>query len=44
MRRKLLEVGAELTLARTLEVADKCKKVEGQMAALSVKKPLNSML
>jgi len=38
VRRKLLEVGAELTLARTLEVADKCEKVEGQMAALSVKK------
>ena len=32
IRRKLLEEGDALTLARTLEIADQCKKVESQMA------------
>ena len=34
---KLLETGAELTLDKALQIADKCEKVEGQMAALSSK-------
>ena len=37
VRRKLLEAGDELTLAKAMKVADKCEKVESQMAALSVK-------
>ena len=37
VRRKLLETGDELTLEKTLKVADKCEKIEMLMAALSVK-------
>lgn len=37
IRRKLLEEGQDLTLARTLQIADQCEKVEAQMAALSTK-------
>ena len=37
IKRKLLEEGQGLNLTRTLEVAAKCKKIETQLAALSVK-------
>ncbi len=36
VRRKLLEEGTDLTLARTLEIAAQCERVELQMAALHV--------
>ena len=36
LRRKLLEVGPELTLARTLELAGQCEELDTQMAMLSV--------
>ena len=36
LRRKLLEAGQELTLARTLDLAGQCEEVEMQMAKLSV--------
>lgn len=36
VRRKLLEEGPGLTLARTLEVASQCERVEEQLAAMSV--------
>ena len=35
-RRKLLEVGPELTLARALELAGQCEELDTQMAMLSV--------
>ena len=36
LRRKLLEVGPELTLARTLELAGQCEELDTQMAMRSV--------
>lgn len=36
VRRKLLEEGRELTLARTLEVASQCERIEEQMTAMSL--------
>ena len=36
LRRKLLEEGQGLTLARTLEFAQQCEKVDAQMASLSL--------
>lgn len=36
MQRKLLEDGPGLTLARALEVASQCERVEEQMAAMSI--------
>ena len=35
LRRKLLEEGKDLTLARTLEIAEQCESIETHMAALS---------
>ena len=37
MRRKLLEEREELTLARTLELAEQCESVEHQMSQLSMR-------
>ena len=39
VRRKLLEERAELTLARTLEIAEQCESVDRQMSHLSVSGP-----
>lgn len=36
VRRKLLEEGRGLTLARTLELASQCERIEEQMAAMSL--------
>ena len=36
VRRKLLEEGDTLTLARTLELASQCERIEEQMAAMSL--------
>ena len=36
LRRKLLEEGQTLTLARTIELAEQCEKVDAQMSSLSV--------
>ena len=42
LRRKLLEEGAGLTLARTLELAQQCEKVGAQMASLSLQSTQHS--
>ena len=39
LRRRLLEEEKELTLKRTLEIAEQCEKVETQLEALSLSKP-----
>ena len=39
MRRKLLEEREELTLARTLELAEQCESVEHQISQLSMSEP-----
>ena len=39
VKRKLLEEREELTLARTLEIAEQCESVEHQMCHLSLKEP-----
>ena len=36
LRRRLLEVGPELTLARTLKLTGQCEELDIQMAMLSV--------
>ena len=36
MKRKLLEEGSGLTLARALEIAENCEKVDSQLAAMSL--------
>lgn len=43
LRRKLLEERDSLTLARTLELADQCEKVEAQMAGLSKSETVNNI-
>ena len=42
LRRKLLEEGPGLTLARTLELAQQCEKVEAQMTSLSLHSTQNN--
>lgn len=37
VKRKLLEEGQGLTLARTLQIAQQCESVESQMAAMTLK-------
>jgi len=39
VKRKLLEEREELTLARTLEIAEQCESVDHQMFHLSVSEP-----
>ena len=39
VRRKMLEEREELTLARTLKIAEQCESVDHQMSHLSVREP-----
>ena len=43
LRRKLLEEGQSLTLARKLEIANQCEKIEAQMIGLGEKKSVNKV-
>ena len=43
VKRKLLEEREELTLARTLEIAEQCESVDHHMSHLSVREPSKAM-